>query len=139
MNYKCPTGGINGNYDNTGLSDMDRLGVHILYPEDVRVAEYVGTTVVQMGEPVNLVSAWQARGANMNYVASGFQWTVNGSIRSTSPVLNLVLPAGANPFTLTHQDLLGRTYSYSGTITVLGPADYDNSAAETGAANSSLL
>jgi hypothetical protein len=139
MHYKFAACGINGNYDNTGLSDMDRLGVHILYPEDVPVAEYIGTTVVQMGEPVNLVSAWQARGANMNYVASGFQWTVNGSILSTSSTLNLVLPAGVNTFTFSHQDFLGRTYSYSGTITVLGPVDYDNSAAEIATANSSLL
>ena len=124
MHYQFIPCGINGNYDNDGLSAGYQLGAHILYPNPGNVAESVGTTVVESSKPVRLQSAWKVRGANMNYVASGFVWRVNGSIRSTSPDLDTVVTPGMNTFSLTHKDFLGRTYSYTGTINVLPPADY---------------
>jgi len=139
MHYEFSSCGIKGNYDYTGLSKLDRLGLHILYPENGAVAEYVGTTVVESTQPVKLQSAWKARGANMPVVATGFIWVVNGSVKSTTPDLSVVLPLGVNTFVLSHFDLLGRVYTYSGTITVLLPTAYDQFAAATSAAGSSLL
>jgi hypothetical protein len=124
MHYQFTACGINGNYDYNGLSAYDQLAAHILYPSQNRVAEYTGTTVVESSKPVYLQSAWKARGANMSYVASGFVWRINGSIRSTSPELSTVVTPGLSSFSLTHNDFLGRTYSYTGTIRVLPPADY---------------
>ena len=37
------------NYSDAGLTDCDKLTLHILYPEDSLTAEYVGTTVVRAG------------------------------------------------------------------------------------------
>jgi hypothetical protein len=54
MHYQFADCGINGNYDHPGLSTLDRVGMHILYPEAGFVAEYVGTTVVQSTQPVHL-------------------------------------------------------------------------------------
>ena len=54
----CTTGspacGSNGNYDYTGLSQSDRLGLRILYPEANRRAEYVGATLRPAGNAVVL-------------------------------------------------------------------------------------
>jgi hypothetical protein len=47
MNYVIAACGIDGNYSHSGLSQLDRLALHILYPEDARVAEVVGTRVVR--------------------------------------------------------------------------------------------
>jgi hypothetical protein len=124
MHYQFIACGINGNYDNDGLSAADQLGAHILYPNPGNIAEYVGTTVVESSRPVYLQSAWKVRGANMNYVASAFVWRINGTISSTSPVLDTVVTPGMNSFSLTHKDFLGRTYTYTGTINVMPPADY---------------
>jgi hypothetical protein len=61
----------------------------------------------------------------MSYVVSGFEWSVNGSVNSTSTELYTVLPPGVNRFLLIHYDFLGRMYTSQGTIAVLSPADYD--------------
>jgi hypothetical protein len=125
MHYQFTACGINGNYGYSGLSTWDQLAVHILYPEDDRAAEYVGTTVVRTTDTITLVSAWQARGANMSFVASDFAWTVAGSVRSTSPSLTLQLPNPGNySLHLSHKDFLGRTYSTSSTLRVLTPAGF---------------
>ena len=139
MHYQFQACGINGNYDNTGLSTLDRLAVHIMYPEDGFVAEYVGSIVVPSTQPVRLQSAWSARGANMSFVSSGFQWIVNGSVKSTSTSLDTVLPVGVNSFSLLHYDFLGVLYRYEGTITVLPPLNYDQFVATINAAASPLL
>ena len=139
MHYQFTGCGINGNYDYTGLSTWDRLGLHILYPEEGLVSEYVGTTVIETTQPVNLQSAWKARGATMSYVASAFVWKVNGSVASTSPELFQTLPPGVNTFSLAHTDFLGRSYFYQGTITVLSGADYDELVAAMNTAGSALL
>jgi hypothetical protein len=45
MQYKSASCAIDGSCDTTGLSDLDQLAVHVLYPGDLRVAEFIGTTV----------------------------------------------------------------------------------------------
>jgi hypothetical protein len=114
------------NYSNDGLTAYDRLALHILYPEDVRVAEFVGTTVIRAGETLNLTSAWKARGANMNFVASNYVWKLNSSTLSTSPDLAITLNTpGEYTLEFSYTDFLGRAYSYTGPVRVLDPADYE--------------
>jgi hypothetical protein len=124
MHYKFATCGINGNYDYTGLSDLDRVALRILYPEDNRLAEYVGTTVRRAGETVVLQSGWKARGANLDFVAKDFRWVVNNRT-SSSPDLIVTLSVGLYPFQYSYRDFLDRSYSTEGTIEVLSSADYD--------------
>jgi hypothetical protein len=140
MHYQFTACRINGNYGYSGLSAWDQLAVHILYPEDARVAEYVGTTVVRTTDPITLVSAWQARGANMSFVASGFAWTVDGSLRSTSTSLSLnPSTPGTHTLGLSHKDFLGHSYSTSGILRVLTPASFDAELAGPVAARLPLL
>ena len=75
----------------------------------------------------------------MSVVASNFRWTINGSLKSTSPDVYTTLPLGDNSFSLTHLDFLGRAYSYNGTIKVLTQADYDQYVASIETAASSLM
>jgi hypothetical protein len=137
MHYQFLSCGINGNYDDTGLSDWDRLALHILYPEDAHVAEFVGTTVIRRRDSVRLRSAWEARGAEINFVALDFSWRLDGWEASREPGANFY---GAVPgtFTLdfTHRDFLDRSYSYTGTIRVLSDQDFNQ---EIAAPVSSLL
>ena len=133
MHYMFATCGINGNYDYTGLSDYDRLGLRILYPEANRHAEYVGATVRPAGSTVVLQSGWEARGANLAFVANSFQWVVNNAIHSSAS-LSLLLPPGKYPFQYSYTDFLGRSYSAGGTIRVLAADEYDRLIAATRAA-----
>ena len=140
LHYQFISCGINGNYDYTGLSAWDRLALHIMYPEDVRVAEYVGTTVIRAGELLQLQSEWQVRGANMNFVASSFSWDLNGLTVSTTPQLNLTLNTpGSYVLEFGHQDFLGRAYSSVGTVHVLDDVTYAQEIAAPVAATSSLM
>jgi len=139
MNYQFLSCGINGNYAYTGLSDWDRLGVHILYPESVQVAEFVGTTVVRTTDPIVLNSAWGARGANLSFVASNFQWMISGNLVSSSSDLNTTLPAGNYTLQFSHSDFLGRNYTYQGPIRVLTPEAYVQQIAAPIAARLPLL
>jgi hypothetical protein len=127
MHYKFNSCGINGNYDHTGLSDWDRLGLHMLYPEDNRIAEYIGTIAVRTTDSVRLKSAWQARGANINVVARDFAWTINNVLVGTTPDLDIALPAGTHKFRYQYVGRLGsvRNYSYKGKILVLTPKKYN--------------
>jgi hypothetical protein len=139
MHYQFLSCGINGNYDNTGLSEWDRLALHILYPEDTRVAEFVGTTVVRAGSTMQLQSAWKARGANITSVASNFQWRLGSTTFSTMPdlMVNLVFP-GNYTSQFSHNDFLGRNYSFTGVVRVLDGATYDRTIAAPVAAQSLL-
>jgi len=78
MHYRFTSCGINGNYDNTGLSYDDRLSVHILYPEAQMVDEYAGRTVLRTTEPLVLEAGWLVAGANLAFVAKDFRWRLNG-------------------------------------------------------------
>jgi hypothetical protein len=124
MHYKFSSCGIPGNYDNTGLSDFDRLSAHILYPEDIQVAEYLGTTVVASTSSVVLQSAWEVRGADLSFVARNFEWRVDANVRSTGSSVSVQLPLGDHPFQFSHGDFLGHAYTYQGVIRVLTPAAF---------------
>jgi len=139
MHYKYVDPGINGNYDDTGLSDLDRLSVHILYPEDARVAEFAGTTVVPSTGRVVLRSAWGVRGGDLPFTATNFEWKVANVTRSTGPVLDVQLLEGTYELRFAYSDFLGRAYSYAGTIRVLNPAAYAAQAAAVSVGLSSLF
>lgn len=124
MNYRFLACGISGNYGHAGLSLLDRLAMHILYPEPTPVAELWGRTVIQSTEPLLLTSAWGARGADLSFSAPWFQWTLSGLTYSNTHTLSASLAVGTYPLQLTYQDFLGRVYSYSSTVKVLTPADY---------------
>jgi Astacin (Peptidase family M12A) len=125
MHYKFCS--INGNYDNTGLSLFDQLGVHILYPEDQQVAEFVGTTVIRTTDILSLESAWEFRGANIGVVADSHVWQLNSKTVSSTPELSYrISSAGTYTLEFNHNDFLGRSYSYTGLVRVLSPLDYTN-------------
>lgn len=124
MHYQFLSCGIEGNYGRSGLSALDQLSVHILYPEEQQVAEYIGTTVVASTAPVQLTSGWMSRGADPSFPATNFGWEIDGQSRSTAPTLNLSLSIGTHSFRWTHSDFLSRAYSYTGQMKVLSPADY---------------
>jgi hypothetical protein len=114
-----------GNYANTGLSGYDRLALHILYPEDARVAELLGRRVLRTGETLDLVAQWEAAGADMAHVAKNFAWKLDGATASTTTRLKRVMPAaGTFRLELTHADLLDRGYAYTGEVRVLEPPDF---------------
>jgi hypothetical protein len=140
MHYQFRSCGINGNYDYNGLSTWDQLGVHILYPEDQKVAEFVGKTVIRTSEVLSVESAWKFRGANIDMVASGFVWQLNSRTVSTTPELtNRISASGNYTLTLNYTDFLGRRYSYTGFVRVLRPQDYTNLIAAPVAAQIPLL
>jgi hypothetical protein len=114
-----------GNYANTGLSAYDRLALHILYPENGRVAELLGRRVLRTGETLDLVSQWEAAGADMAKAAKNFAWKLNGATASTTTRLKRVMPAaGTFRLDLTHADLRDRGYAYTGEVRVLTPSDF---------------
>lgn len=114
-----------GNYANTGLSALDRLALHILYPEDARVAELLGRRVLRTGETLDLVAQWEAAGADMTRVAKNFAWKLDGATASTTTRLKRVMPAaGTFRLDLTHADLRDRGYAYTGEVRVLTPSDF---------------
>lgn len=116
---------VDGNYGYAGLSTWDKLALHILYPEENRAAEFLGRRVVQSGEQIVLRSAWKARGANLDFVASNFVWRLNGQVVGTAPDLVINAPAvGSYTLTYSYRDFLGREYSYSGPLVVLSPDAY---------------
>lgn len=126
MHYKFTSCGIDGNYGVDGFSELDKLSVHVLYPEAVRVAEYIGTTVVKAGSVLSLDSAWLARGGDMAKISNSFAWKLNGSTYSTGYSLDaLMSTAGDYSLSFTHKDFLGRSYSTSTTVRVLTAADFN--------------
>jgi hypothetical protein len=139
MNYVFASCGINGNYANTGLSDMDRMAVHILYPEDMKVAEFVGTTVVPSSDHLVLQSAWIARQTDPNFPVNHFEWSVAGTVRGNGPVLDVQLAEGTQTLQFSYQDFLGRTYNYTGIVRVMNPAAFTTQTAAVGAALLPLL
>jgi hypothetical protein len=140
MSYQFLSCGINGNYGYDGLSIWDQLGVHILYPEDQQVAEFVGTIVIRTSDLLSLESAWKFRGANIDIVATGFVWQLNSRTVSTTPELsNRINAPGNYTLTLNYDDFLGRSYSYTGIVRVLRPQDYTNLIAAPVAAQIPLL
>jgi hypothetical protein len=115
-----------GNYGRTGLSEKDKLALHILYPPDARVAEFTGRTVVQEGENLYLVFAWRKRGALVPNVAKNFEWLIDGKPVAQTPDLDRKLDPGTHTIEYRYTDFLERAWSYKGTVRVL-PKDKLNS------------
>lgn len=114
------------NYSDQGLTEYDKLALHIMYPEDSMTAEYVGTTVVRVGGTLSLHSAWKMRGANMSFAASNFAWRLNGILESTTPDLVKVMNTpGTYTLSLTYNDFLGRAYTGSGLVRVLASTTFN--------------
>ncbi|NOZ51154.1 MAG: hypothetical protein GXP37_14080 [Chloroflexi bacterium] len=113
------------NYSNAGFTSYDKLALHIMYPEDVRVAEFTGKTVVKSGEPLVLRSALRQRGAT-SFAVKNFQWRLNGFLWSSSDTLNTTIQSPGNYLLqFSYQDFLGRNYSYTGIVRVLDAADFN--------------
>jgi hypothetical protein len=123
MHYAFPACGIDGNYGQDGLSSLDKLALHIMYPEASRTAEFLGRTVIRTNEWLSLNSTWRASGAEP-FAVSGFSWKLSGITYSTASYLSATLGAGTYPLQLSYTDFLGRSYAYSGTVQVLTPAEY---------------
>lgn len=140
MHYQDLSCDIPGNYDHSGLSSLDRLAVHILYPEANMAAEFVGKTVIQSGEILSLQSAWQWRGANIDFVAKNFQWRLNGDLVGSEPGLSIQLTTtGEYTLQFSHSDFLDRAYSYTGKVRVLSSADYTAQTAAVESAQMAML
>ncbi len=126
------------NYSQAGLTAYDRLAVHIMYPEEVRTVEFYGNTVIRAGETLQLVSAWQAQGAT-SFATANWVWTVDGTVRSTTPALALAgLPVGEHTLAISHDDFLGRHYTYSGKVRVMTDDEYSKLIAANGAIQGAL-
>jgi hypothetical protein len=114
-----------GNYANTGLSPLDRLGLHILYPEADRVAEIAGAVVVRAEQRVRLDVAWKLWGA-AKQASKNVVWRIDGKKASTASfVIDVFDDPGEHELEVTYQDVLGRSYETNDLIRVLAPADYD--------------
>lgn len=133
MHYKFTDAGINGNYDYTGLSVLDQLAVHVLYPEDAHVAEFIGTTVVPSTRHLVLHSAWGSRGADLSFAVKNFEWRIDGVVRSTTAQLDVQLPQGDHTLQFRYVDFLNQSYAYSGPIHVLSPAAWAQQSASVAA------
>lgn len=139
MFYQDTSCGIDGNYSNTGLSALDRLTLHIFYPETERIAEYVGTTVVPVGKKVRLQASLDLRGARMDKVVSGLQWAIEGQ-ESETPIFEASWesPSIKNGI-LTYNDFLGRKFSTSIHIRVLSHPDFTSLVSASASAQILLL
>lgn len=113
------------NYSNDGFTAYDRLALHIMYPEDVRVAEFTGKTVVKVGEPLVLRSTLTQQGATA-FALKNFRWKVDGVTQSSSDTLNTTFAsAGAHTVQFTYRDFLDRDYLSTFTVRVLSAADFN--------------
>jgi hypothetical protein len=133
MMYVDSSCDIRGNYAFTGYSSWDQLGLHILYPETQRVAEFTGTTVVVATSQMSLSQLWVAKGADAKVLQS-IKWSIGGLV-STQPtfVTTWTIP-GLQSGSLTYTDFLGRRYSTSITVNVLSASDFAARVAATSAA-----
>jgi hypothetical protein len=128
-----------GNYANSGLSDLDRLAAHILYPESNRVAELLGRRVLRAGEPLQLQAQWKAAGAD-DHAMKDFVWKIDTATAGTASSLSASgLPVGSHRLDFSYSDLLDRNYSYTGEVRVLTPADYNRKIAAPIAAQLPLM
>ncbi|MDD5365245.1 MAG: hypothetical protein PHR30_07890 [Gallionellaceae bacterium] len=89
-------------------SEYDRLAIHILYPEDARVAELAGTRVLRQGETLHLRLELAVRGAVIAKVLKKIAWKLDGAVKSTAEALSLAMPAsGKHTLSLTYTRLTG--------------------------------
>jgi hypothetical protein len=128
-----------GNYGRNGFSEKDKLALHILYPPDVRVAEFVGDTVVREGENLWLVFAWRRRGALVANVARNFEWKIDGKVVAQTPDLDRKVDVGVHTLEYRYFDFLDRDYTYKGTVRVLPKDGFTNTIAAPIAARGVLF
>lgn len=125
MMYVIAACGSMGNYDYTGFSTYDRLALRMLYPETIRVAEFVGTRVITTGQLLHLGNLWKYLGAMVDdgslSVAKNFSWTIDGAQRATTPELSISLSAGPHDLVYAYEDFRGRSYSFATEVEVLSP------------------
>jgi len=123
MMYRLAECNAPGSIGDTGFSDLDRLALRILYPENVRVAEISGMRVVRAGTPIELGNLWKTLGAIVNEtptsVASEFRWSVGGVTRSVAPDVTLTLAEGRHRVRYTFVDMRGRAYESETEVEVL--------------------
>lgn len=130
MNYTVPNCPYVGNYSNAGLGALEKLSLHFMYPEDARVAEYLGRTVLRAGESATLVALWPARGASRTThpMITQYEWRVDGQVRASgpsSPSVTVAFPqAGQHQLRLSYVDFAGRTYEYATTLRVLTAPEF---------------
>ena len=130
MNYSVANCGYAGNYSNAGLGELEKLSLHFMYPENNRVAEYYGRTVLRTGEPSTLIALWPMRGSSVthNPMITSYTWTVDGQVlaqgsAATSVTLQYQSP-GDRRLTLAYTDFAGRQYFFQTTLRVLTPASF---------------
>lgn len=127
------------NYSNAGFTAYDKLALHLMYPEDVKVAEFTGKTVVKVGEPLVLRSTLTQQGAT-SFALKNFQWKVDGVVKSSSDTLNTTFnSAGKHTVQFTYQDFLNRSYSSTFTVRVLDAASFNGEMAAVQEAQLLLL
>lgn len=127
-----------GNYARNGLSEKDKLTLHMMYPEDVRVAEFVGNTVVLDSENLWLMFGWKRRGAIVPNVASGFQWKIDGKPVGEKDNLDVKVAPGVHTLEYSYKDYINRAYAYKGTVRVLTKDDFTRTIAAPLAARAVL-
>jgi Astacin (Peptidase family M12A) len=137
----CNLGNDNGT---TGLSYYDQLTIRILYPHDSRVAEYLGATVVQVGQPVTLINQWGASGALIQNIVKNPVWSVKQNsaqiVNQNSPNLSYTFDkVGDYTIQYTFQDMLNRPYSNSFMVKVLSPEKFRQVISGANSASSVLL
>jgi hypothetical protein len=143
MMYRLAECNSQGSVGDSGFSDLDRLALRILYPEDLRVAEISGVRVVRAGTPVELGNLWKSLGAIVNTtptsVAGRFAWTVDGVARGTTPDARLILGEGRHQVLYSYLDFLGRAYVSETEVEVVSPRQFDRRmAAQTAIAGAVL-
>jgi hypothetical protein len=139
MMYVDSSCDIHGNYAHTGLSGLDRLSLHIFYPEDARVAEYLGTTTIKVNQTLRLRSLLAARGARMDRVVSKLKWSIGGIVGTTPTFETSWSTPGTRSGTLEYDDFVGRHFSVPITVRVVTPADFARAAGASSAAQGPLL
>jgi len=140
MHYAFSACGVQGNYALTGLSALDSLSVRMLYPEDGRPAQIVGTTLVAVGSPILLQFGWRHDGAYMPFVANSMQWRINGSLHSTAvDFQHAFAVAGDYTVALTVVDFLNRTHTGQTLVRVRTPQQIQALTEATNAIHQHLL
>lgn len=141
MHYRYKTCDINGNFDYTGLSALDRLALHIIYPQNNRRAEIVGTLVIPAGDTLQLWSSWEVRGGNMPYLIdpNDFRWSLDGNLTTGYTLSQTMNTPGDYLLQVTYIDFLGREYQATHTVHVLDESQYKNEILAPVAAKSALM
>jgi hypothetical protein len=144
MNYTIPgCPGYVGNYNQNGLGELEKISLHFMYPENQRVAEFIGKTVITTGEMTVLRGLWEARGAafTVHQMILNYVWLDEASgVLSTAPYVALsYLTPGRHTLMLLHMDYLGRAYAFRFSVTALSPSKFGQTIAGPIAASMSLL